>query len=59
MTPKQVNSEWFVVSGSQQLAGPFKSNGEAWRWIDRQEGELVSKAEERSEWLTKKILGGA
>lgn len=51
MTPKEVNGEWFVMAGQNQLAGPFKSNGEAWRWIDRQNGEPVSQSEKVTEWL--------
>lgn len=59
MTPKQTGDEWFVMRGDQQLAGPFKSHSEAWRWIDRHEGEPISPAEKKSDWIASKIIGGA
>lgn len=59
MTPTQINGEWFVMSGAEQIAGPFRSNGDAWRWIDRQEGSPINPAERKSDWIAGKILGGA
>jgi hypothetical protein len=31
---------------------------EAWRWIDRHQGEPISPAEKKSDWIASKILGG-
>jgi hypothetical protein len=55
MTPKQIGDEWFVMHDREQLAGPFKTNGEAWRWIDRRTGQAISRAEARSEFIWSKI----
>jgi hypothetical protein len=38
---------------------PFKTMAEAWRWIDRHEGEPISPAEKKTDWIVGKILGGA
>lgn len=32
------------------VAGPFSTNSEAWRWIERHEGEPVSASEKRAEF---------
>jgi hypothetical protein len=45
MTPIRINDEWFVRTG-HELAGPFKSNSDAWRWIVRQSDQPVFKAEQ-------------
>ncbi|MEY9780344.1 hypothetical protein ABIA23_001746 [Sinorhizobium fredii] len=55
MTPTRIEDEWFVCRGSERLAGPFKTNGEAWRWIDRHEGEPISRGEDVSEWVWSKM----
>jgi hypothetical protein len=34
----------------------FETNAKAWRWIDRQENEPISRAEDVSDWVTRKIL---
>lgn len=47
---------YFVVSAQ---AGPFATHAEAWRRIDRHQGEPISTAEKRSDWITSKILGGS
>jgi hypothetical protein len=39
------------------IAGPFYSNCEAWRWLDRHEGEPVSRSEQTSQWLFDKRAG--
>jgi hypothetical protein len=33
------------------LAGPFETNAEAWRWLDRHEGSPVSRSEQVGEWM--------
>lgn len=44
--------------GKPDVAGPFKTNAEAWRWMDRQEGEPVSRSEKTSEWVFQKMASG-
>jgi hypothetical protein len=51
MIVKQTNSGWFVMAGNQQIAGPFATHAQAWRWIDRREGEPVSRSEQVSQNL--------
>ncbi|MCA0342869.1 MAG: hypothetical protein LCH99_24465 [Proteobacteria bacterium] len=58
MTPTQKDGKWFVESRAQEVAGPFDTNAEAWRWIDRHQGETLSKAEDRAEWAFKQSAGG-
>ncbi|RWH32460.1 hypothetical protein [Mesorhizobium sp.] len=43
-------------NGSRKLAGPFPTHGEAWRALDRMEGEPISPAEKRADWISNKIL---
>ena len=57
MTPKQIGAEWFVTRGAYQLAGPFPTNAEAWRWIDRQSGSPISPSEKKTEWIASEMLG--
>jgi len=44
---------YFVVENvnAVEAAGPFRTSSEAWRWIDRQEGQPVSKSESRSMYI--------
>jgi hypothetical protein len=41
---------------SRMVAGPFPTNAEAWRALDRLEGEPISPAEKRADWISTKIL---
>lgn len=42
------------------VAGPFATNAEAWRWIERHEGEPVSPSEKRAEFgFSRPVNGGA
>lgn len=59
MNPKQIGPDWVVMDGEKRLAGPFQTNAEAWRWIDRQFGSPISPSEKKTEWIASKILGGA
>jgi len=43
------DGKWWV--GNQ---GPFDTNAEAWRWLDRKSGETISKAEDTAEWIASK-----
>ena len=40
------------------IGGLFETNAEAWRWIDRQEGQPLSKSEDRGDWVFGQIAGG-
>ncbi|WP_313522261.1 hypothetical protein [Shinella sp.] len=52
-------ADGFVVTHrGRLLAGPFPTNADAWRWIDRNEGQPISKAEERGDWVFAKTAGG-
>lgn len=42
----------------RQLAGPFASNAEAWRALDRLDGDPVSPAEKRTDFATSRLLRG-
>lgn len=59
---KLANGRWGVFRGrntSVPIAGPFDTMSEAWRWIDRHEGDPISPAEKKSDWVTSQILGGS
>lgn len=47
---KSKDGKWFVHWYDKAI-GPFASNSEAWRTLDRLTGQTVSKSEETSEWL--------
>lgn len=49
---------WVVIYGSEIVAGPFETNGEAWRALDRLHGEPVSRGEKTSEWLWNNMAHG-
>lgn len=51
------NQAWAVVwSDGSIAAGPFQTNAEAWRALDRFDGEPTNPAESRSEWIATNIL---
>lgn len=47
---------WHVVDGDRVLAGPFATDREAWRWVDRHDGEPISPAEKRTEFFVEQML---
>jgi len=49
---------FFVTQRGRVLAGPFPTNADAWRWIDRNEGQPISKSEQRGDWIFAKTAGG-
>jgi hypothetical protein len=51
MTVEQRSDGWVVIAGEQVLAGPFATNAQAWRWIDRHDGEPISSREKVSQWM--------
>jgi len=54
MTVKRnADGTWGVYRGPHgtvDIAGPFATMAEAWRWIDRQSGDAVSRSEKTAEW---------
>lgn len=61
MTPEKIGDDWFVLYRERRedrRAGPFKTNSEAWRWIERYQGEPISKSEERGDWIFGQMAGG-
>jgi hypothetical protein len=51
MTAIQIKGAWFVIAAATVMAGPFETNAQAWRWIDRQTGSPISRSEVVAEWL--------
>lgn len=47
-----------VSKKGRDIAGPFKTMAEAWKWIDRHNNEAISSADRRSEWIWSKMVGG-
>lgn len=59
MTAIQDDSgKWVVANREAMLAGPFDTSSEAWRWIDRHDGEPISKGESTAQWLWDKTARG-
>lgn len=56
MTVIETEDGFVVVDGSCVAAGPFETNAQAWRVVDRLEGSPVSAAEKRADWISTKIL---
>jgi len=53
------DGRWQVENGKGDvIAGPFATNAEAWRWVDRSEGEAVSPQERKVDWLWRQQLRG-
>ncbi len=51
--------KFYVLSGQEIMAGPFDTNSEAWRQLDRMTGAAVSKAEDTAEWVWNNTCGVA
>jgi hypothetical protein len=51
MTIVQHAAAWFVEADGKRIAGPFPTNSAAWRWLDRYQGDPVSRSEQTEEWL--------
>jgi len=49
MTPVKQLGEWFVKDGEWTF-GPFATNAEAWRFIDKRSNENHNAKEARHEW---------
>ena len=39
------------------IAGPFATHADAWRWLDRQTGEPISKREDIADWSWQRWTG--
>ncbi len=48
---KQHDGWHYVVSAGGIIAGPFETNAEAWRALDRLTGQPVSRSEQVSMWI--------
>jgi hypothetical protein len=55
MTVIESANGWAVAHNSRVVADGFTSNAAAWRWIDRQEGQPISRAESVAEWVWQKM----
>lgn len=53
MTVTETRCGWSVVAAGV-IIKTFNPNAEAWRWIDRHEGETISRSEAVSEWIWSK-----
>ena len=40
--------------GAGVILKTFNTNAEAWRWIDRRQGDIVSRSEAVSDWIWSK-----
>jgi hypothetical protein len=56
MTVEQRDDGWFVVEDARVIGGPFVTNAQAWRWIDRNAGLPVSRSESVADWFFHKDL---
>jgi hypothetical protein len=45
---------WAVVRGKQVVREGFATNAAAWRWLDRQMGDPISRQESVAEWIWSK-----
>lgn len=52
------DGRWQVVAGGSVLAGPFETSADAWRWIDRNSGDPISKGEQTADWAWNKGVHG-
>lgn len=58
LTGAQIDEGWIVqCARGAMLAGPFASNGEAWRALDRLERKPVSPAEDKVDWMWSMFTG--
>jgi hypothetical protein len=50
LTVEKTRNGWSVV-GAGVILKTFATNAQAWRWIDRHQGDIVSRSEAVSEWI--------
>lgn len=53
LTVTKTRDGWSVIAASVVLK-TFETNAQAWRWIDRHQGDIVSRSEAVSEWIWSK-----
>jgi hypothetical protein len=41
----------WVVTLAGTVVADFNSNAAAWRWVDRQQGQPISRSEHVAQWL--------
>jgi hypothetical protein len=53
MTMEIVQSErgWDVVDNNGAVLASFPTNAQAWRYVDRQSGEAISRSEDVAAWI--------
>jgi hypothetical protein len=47
MTANEINGQWFVTLDGKPIAGLFRDNGQAWRWIDQHGEERAFDSDHR------------
>lgn len=55
---RTADGRWQVVDGEKVLASDFFTCAEAWRWIDRNTGDPISKGEQTADWSWNKGVHG-
>ncbi len=50
------DGRWQLVADDGRVLGTYATNAEAWRAFERMEGEPISKAEERTDWIVQQNL---
>jgi hypothetical protein len=59
MTVTEIDGLYYAVANDGTVLGrAFQNHAAAWRWIDRQEGEPISRAEHVEEWKWGKTQDG-
>ena len=58
MTVEERAGAFIVIEDDEIVAHGFATCAAAWRWIDRREGEPISKSEQRTEWSWNKRVHG-
>jgi hypothetical protein len=53
LTVTETRGGWSVVAAGV-IMQTFATHAEAWRWIDRQTGSPISRAETVSDWIASK-----
>ena len=56
MTVREISGGWYVVEGDDVVAGPFETNAEAWRRLDRCLNEPHNAKEYRHDWASMRFF---
>jgi hypothetical protein len=54
LTVDQGVNGWDVLDLDGTVLVSFPTNAQAWRWVDRQTGDAISRSEKVSEWIMSK-----